>query len=879
MNDHVEFIEIFPWNKNFETGIDQIDEQHKQLVHILNQLATHLASRSTPIVLNKIFDELADYADYHFKTEEKIWKSYFKDDDEWYEKHEHTHESFIDKVIALKKEEENKPLDQVIQEIVSFLSHWLAFHILDSDKRMAKVVKAIDANKSIEQAKILAEEEMSGLTRTLINTVLNMYDNLSHRTLELMREKSLRMRAERELQASEERWDFILEGSSESVWDWSLEQDKEYYSKNSHPLLEKIEKKSHNTSRKSRIHPDDILKVETALQEHLDGKTDFYQNKHRVLRENGSWSWVISRGKVINRDKNGKALRMVGTHTDITERQLANAVYQHSSQAMFVTDINNAIISINPAFTRITGYSEKDIIGKNPRILSSGLHDKLFYQNMWESINNTGFWQGEIWNKRKNGDIYPEEINITSIKDTNGLVDHRVALFYDITDKKESDRVIVEQANFDSLTKLPNRRMFNDRVQQAIRKSNRTNQPFALLFIDLDRFKDINDSLGHELGDHLLKEASQRIISNVRETDTIARIGGDEFTVILPDFEDTINIDRIATNIIKSLSEPFQLALEKAYISASIGISLFPSDAQDSASLLRHADQAMYRAKTSGKCCFKYFTPSMQQEAQNRQEQIIELHQAIALDQFQLHYQPIVDLNTLEIKKFEALIRWNHPSKGIINPKDFIPIAEKIGLIREIGNWVFKESVNQTKKWITQYDKKFKISINMSPAQFQNKNILNNWLAYIEEIDLAGGHIVIEITESLLLENESKVFEQLIEFRNAQIGVALDDFGVGYSSLSRIKELDIDYIKIDRSFIQNLTPDSQDIALCEAIIVMAHKLNIKVIAEGIESPLQYKLLLAMGCDYGQGFLFSRPVPADDTDKIFAKADFKCSVEL
>ncbi len=875
MSDNIDYIEIFPWNKNFETGIDEIDAQHKQLVHILNQLASHLASRSTPVVLNKIFDELADYADHHFKTEEKIWRSYFKND-EWYSKHEHTHESFIDKVVSLKKEEKNKPLDHVIQEIISFLSHWLAFHILDSDKRMAKAVKAIEAKKSVEQAKAIAEEEMSGLTKTLIDTVLNMYDNLSNRTLELMREKALRKQAESELEASEERWKFILEGSSESVWDWSLEQDKENYSKNMGSLLGKIEKKLHNTSRKSKIHPDDILTVEADLQEHLNGKTEFYHNKHRVLRENGSWSWVVSRGKVVSRDAGGKALRMVGTHTDITERQLANAVYQHSNQAMFVTDINNAIISINPAFSRITGYTEEDIIGKNPKTLSSGLHDKLFYQKMWDSINTTGFWQGEVWNKRKNGDIYPEEINITSIKGANGVVDHRVALFYDITEKKESDRVILEQANFDSLTKLPNRRMFNDRLQQEIIKSNRTNQPFALLFVDLDHFKDINDSLGHELGDNLLKESAQRIKANVRSTDTISRIGGDEFTVILPDVEDTIYVDRIAINIIESLTRPFQLELEKAYISASIGISLFPFDAQDSGSLLKHSDQAMYRAKGSGRSCFKYFTASMQQEAQERQELIVELHQAIKSSQFQLYYQPVINLNTLEIKKAEALIRWHHPSKGIISPADFIPIAEKSGLIQEIGNWVFKEAVDQAKKWTEKYDKEFQISINLSPAQFQKDKTLNDWLVYIEEIDFTGSNIVIEITEGLLLENEPEVVKQLLEFHNAGIEVAIDDFGVGYSSLSRIKQLDIDYLKIDRSFVKNLIPNSQDSAFCEAIIVMAHKLNIKVIAEGIETPLQYKLLLEMGCDYGQGFLFSKPLPADDIESTFARTDFKCS---
>ncbi len=877
MKNDIEQINIFPWNKNFETGIVLIDEQHKQLVHILNQLASHLASRSNPIALNKIFDELTDYADYHFKTEEEIWRDYFKND-EWYEKHEHTHESFINKVISLKKEDKNRPLDHVIQEIISFLAHWLAFHILDNDKRMAMVVKAIESNQSIEQAKALAEEEMSGLMNTFIDTVLHMYDNLSNRTFELMREKALRKQAERELQVSEERWRFILEGSNESIWDWNLEEEKDSYSENNDSLLEKIEKKSRNTSEKSKIHPDDILKIEADLRDHFNGNTNFFYNKHRVLRENDSWSWVVSRGKVVSRNENGKALRMVGTHTDITERYLAIAVYKNSNQAMFVTDIYNTIISTNPAFSQITGYTEEEVLGKDPRILASGHHDKLFYAAMWDCINRTGSWQGEIWNKRKNGGVYPEELSISSIKDSNGIVDHRVALFYDITEKKESDRIIMEQANFDQLTNLPNRRMFNDRLQQEILKSNRTNKPFALLFVDLDRFKNVNDTMGHGPGDNLLKEASRRIISSVRVTDTVARIGGDEFTIILPDFEGTINIDRIATNIIESLTEPFQLDLNEAYISASIGITLFPADASDSESLLRYADQAMYRAKESGRSCFKYFTALMQQEAQKRQELIVELHQAIKYCQFQLHYQPIVDLNTSEIKKFEALIRWNHPLKGIINPSDFIPIAEKMGLIREIGNWVFKEATNQAKKWITQYGKNFKININVSTAQFKDHELLSDWLTYIKTIDLPGNNIVVEITERMLFENESEISMQLLELRHAEVAVALDDFGVSYSSLSRIRELDIDYLKIDRSFIQSLTEHSQDIVFCEAIIAMAHKLSLKVIAEGIESPIQHKLLTDLGCDYAQGFLFSKPVPADDIETLFAQYDFKYNIK-
>lgn len=864
--NEIGYFEIFPWDINFETGIELIDQQHRHLVFILNKLAFHLANLSNNIVLNEIFDELADYADYHFKTEEKIWSSYFAED-VWYTAHLATHGSFIEDVLVLKHNDEQKPLDDVIHEIVSFLSKWLAYHILDTDKRMAKAALAIASGVSIKDAKILSNNEMSGSMKVLINTVLSMYDSLSSRTMDLMREKALRRQAEEALNQSEERWKFILDGGVENVWDWDIENNSLSRSDKNSELFEIVSRHLKGNDEGSRIHPLDIEQLKSDFEAHMAGKTEFFSNKHRLVRENGSWSWILSRGKVVSRDRNNHALRMIGTHSDITEREMAAEIYRNSRQAILISDINNNIISVNAAFTEITGYSEEYAIGKNPKFLSSGKHDKSYFSEMWKSINETGYWSGEIYNKRKNGEIYPELLMINTIKGRDGNIDHYFAFFDDITEKKRSDELILEQANYDPLTKLPNRRMFKELLGQEIKRAHRTNSSFALFFIDLDHFKEVNDTMGHEIGDVLLVEAAQRIIRQTREADSVSRFGGDKYTIIFSDIKDPITLERIAQDIIDDLSKPFSLGVNRVYVSASIGITLFPNDADNASELLKNADQAMYMAKKAGRSCFSYFKPSMQEIAQKRQFLINDLHNALAYNQFEVYYQPIVDLKTMQIRKAEALIRWNHPVNGLIPPNDFIPLAEESGLIIGIGDWVYKQATTQTKIWQEKYHSDFQISVNKSPVQFRSSAKIEDWITHLSEIGLSGGSSVIEITESILMENEGRIVHKLLQLRDSGIKVSLDDFGTGYSSLSYLKKFDIDYVKIDQSFVRNLTPDSQDMALCEAMIVMAHKLNIKVIAEGVETEEQHRLLSEMGCDYGQGYLYSRPVPVTEFEKL------------
>lgn len=619
------------------------------------------------------------------------------------------------------------------------------------------------------------------------------------------------------------------------------------------------------------VHPEDQFKTLAAMRS-LNEKNPLrnFVNRYRCL--DGAYRWIewscIPKEGLI-----------YAAARDITERKqteerlrLANSVYQNSSEAMVVVDPENIILSVNPAFSTITGYNQEEVLGRNPKLLSSGKHDIEFYQNVWKQLDRTGYWQGEVYIRHKSGEIYVEWLTVNNVYDDEGQVIRRVGLFSDITEKKKSEEQIWFQANYDPLTNLPNRRLFSDRLQHEILKVKREKRHLALFFLDLDRFKEVNDIFGHRMGDALLVEAARRISCCIRETDTVARLGGDEFTVILSELADVSDTDRIAQTIIDELCQPYFFDNKQVYVSASIGIAVYPSDAGHVDDLVRYADQAMYAAKNKGRNGFCYFTPSMQEASQKRMMILTDLHQAIRREELQVFYQPIVDLRTGEVFKAEALIRWQHPQRGLINPAEFIPIAEEHGLIQEIGEWVFRRVADQLKYWQSQYKSHFQVSVNVSPLQFQGMdNLIDHWPAYLEKIGVMQDNVIIEITEGLLLEASDKVAEKLLHFSRNNMQIAIDDFGTGYSSLSYLKKFDIDYLKVDKSFIFHLTPDSDDLELTKAIVIMAHQLGLKVIAEGVETELQRDLLIEMGCDYGQGYLFAKPMPAEQFGAFLTKS--------
>jgi len=583
------------------------------------------------------------------------------------------------------------------------------------------------------------------------------------------------------------------------------------------------------------------------------------------------------------RDVQGNIIGAVAVVRDLTESKRAEeelkraaTVFDSSSEAILITDANSRIIAVNPAFETITGYRRDEVIGKNPNILKSGHHDPAFYREFWRALSTTGSWKGELWNRSKRGDIFVVLTAINTTYNRDGSVQNRIAVITDITEKKRSEELIWQQANFDALTGLPNRRLFQDHLQQELRKARRTRTSVALMFMDLDGFKGVNDTLGHEAGDMLLIETGRRLSRCVRETDTVARLGGDEFTVILTGLTNLRQVGKVAQEILRRVAEPYEIGGEVVYVSGSLGITLFPQDAPGMDELLINADHAMYAAKAAGKNRYSFFTEAMQQAAQERMWLAHELRNALEKRQLRLAYQPIVELASGCINKAEALVRWDHPERGPIAPDVFIPVAEETGIIREIGEWVFFEAANQVAKWRKAYHPDFQISVNKSPIQFKaSGGDVSSLLLHLKELNLPGQSIAIEITEGVLMDESQAVSDQLYALRDAGIEVSLDDFGTGYSTLSYLKRFDIDRLKIDKVFVRDLETDPDDLALCEAIIVMGHKLGIKVIAEGVENSKQQDILADAGCDFVQGYLLSGPVSPEEMEGLLARSSGFC----
>ncbi|HEY0062576.1 MAG TPA: EAL domain-containing protein, partial [Telluria sp.] len=526
---------------------------------------------------------------------------------------------------------------------------------------------------------------------------------------------------------------------------------------------------------------------------------------------------------------------------------------------------------VNPRMADMLGYSIEDMLDK-PLASFMDEEGKAVLDHNIEQRQDGATEHREFKFMHRDGSAVWTTLATNPIFDAAGRYMGAVALVTDITGNKASGELVWQQANFDPLTRLPNRHMFMERLRHEIRKAERNDAFLALLFIDLDHFKEVNDRLGHAKGDQVLLEAARRITSCVRGTDMVARLGGDEFTVILAGLELIGSVERVARAMLALLALPFDLNGAKVHLSASIGIALYPADASSLDTLVEHADQAMYASKNGGRSRFSYYTPALQEAADARQTIAADLRAAITGKQFEILYQPIVSLQTGAVHKAEALLRWRHPTRGLLAPAEFIPFAESNGLIVEIGDWVFREAARQAQRWRKLIDPAFQVSVNKSPLQFRRDvEQYETWLAYLAELGLSSQSMVIEITESVLMDGVEQVIERLRQYRAMGLQVALDDFGTGYSSLSHLKRFDIDFVKIDQSFIATLEESSGDLALCEAIIVMAHKLGLKVVAEGVETKVQRALLVDAGCDYAQGFMFARPMPAAEFEAMATAA--------
>ncbi len=543
------------------------------------------------------------------------------------------------------------------------------------------------------------------------------------------------------------------------------------------------------------------------------------------------------------------------------ELRRAATVFESTSEGVVITNPENRIIAVNRAFSELTGYSEIEVRGKAPSILQSGRHDRQFYASMWQSIQETGKWSGEIWNRRKNGEVFPELLNIAEVRDQTDRLTNYVAVFSDISALKDSEAKFEHLAHHDPLTGLPNRLLFHARMEHALTRAKRTQSQLAVLFLDLDRFKTINDSYGHPAGDQLLREVAHRLVDCVREDDTVARLGGDEFTILIEDLPDSRSAASTAVKILESLASPFNLDGIEVYSSCSVGVALFPDDGADATTLLRNADSAMYRAKEMGPKSFHLYTASLSQMAKERLEIESGLRHALERSEFVLHYQPQFSVSDGRVVGAEALIRWYHPEKGIIPPGRFIPIAEQSELIEDIGEWVIGAACAENRRWQEAGIPHIRVAVNVSGRQITHTPLADIVRKILKSSGLDPRYLEVEITESVAMSRADVSAQTLESLKELGVSVAIDDFGTGYSSLSYLKRFPIDRLKIDRSFIHDLPRNAHDEAIAQAVVALGHSLQLTVIAEGVETAEQLESLRSQGCDEVQGYLFSRPLSA------------------
>jgi diguanylate cyclase (GGDEF)-like protein/PAS domain S-box-containing protein len=613
-----------------------------------------------------------------------------------------------------------------------------------------------------------------------------------------------------------------------------------------------------------RAQHEDGIVFETVHQR-ADGSTFPVEVSSRAIRVDGS----VLRQSII---------RDISERKESEERaSLWANVLENSAEGIIVTDASRKILDVNKAFTDVTGYAPHEAIGQDPSFLKSGRHDDAFYHVMWRSIRESGRWQGEIWNRRRNGEIYPGWLSITAARNAAGTLTHYVGVFSDITERKESAERIHFLVTHDSLTGLPNRSVINDLIVQALAVARRKTAALALLFLDLDRFKTINDSLGHPAGDTLLQRVAARLAAGIRDEDKVARLGGDEFLILLPELARGEDAGIVADKVLAALREPLDVDGRALRISASIGISIYPDDGSDAATLIKNADAAMYHAKERGRNNYQFFTADMNTRAFEALAMDMSLRGAVQRDEFRLEYQPLIDGGSGTIVAAEALIRWHHPELGLIPPSGFIPIAEERGLIVPIGEWVLREACSQVRRWLDAGVAAVAVGVNVSAVQFRQPGFAASVRTILSECGIEPRYLQLEVTESIIMRDAEQTIAVLEELSAMGVSLSIDDFGTGYSSLSYLRRFPIDRLKIDRSFVHDITTSADAAAIASAIIGMGRTMNLRVVAEGVETAAQLAFLVGERCDELQGYHIARPMEAARLSALLAAA--KPLVEL
>ena len=674
-----------------------------------------------------------------------------------------------------------------------------------------------------------------------------------------------------ELRMREDRLRLALWGSGDEFWDYDMRAGR-IYRFGADQLLGSTPEESLSAEdwRNFAVHPEDLPRVDRTMADHVAGVTDHFESEHRVAHAQGGWIWVLSRGKIVERENDGQPARISGTARNITatrlaerERRIAAEVIRNMTEAVTVTDLDYRFTSVNLAFTRMTGYREDEVLGLNAALLNSPQHAPEVYEQMRETLSQTGHWRGELWQRRKDGEEFLSWLELAEVRDAHGMRTHFVGVLADITDRKRAEQELRYLANYDTLTGLPNRTLLGERLGHAIMRARRNGRRVAVLFLDLDRFKHVNDSMGHAAGDRMLKAAGTRLRTHVRDSDTVARLGGDEFTVVLEDVHDNGEAEHIAQKLLHAFAEPLELdAGQEVVISPSIGISLYPDHAQVPTDLLKYADTAMYQAKESGRNTYKVYTSEMDAAARHRATMVGALRKAMERGEFRLVFQPKLSLAEARIVGVEALLRWHSEDLGEISPAVFIPLAEEAGLIIDMGEFVIARACATLARWREQGVDDVVMAVNVSVLQLLRGELPRRLGEILAEHAVAPAQIELELTESTIMNNAEQSVRTLNELKAIGVSLAIDDFGTGYSSLSYLKRLPIDTLKIDKEFVGDITSDPDDEAITATIITMAHSLGLNVIAEGVETHEQLEYLREQGCDEIQGNWLSLPLSAE-----------------
>ncbi|MDN6856572.1 EAL domain-containing protein [Pseudomonas sp. CAN2814] len=667
---------------------------------------------------------------------------------------------------------------------------------------------------------------------------------------------------------NEQRLSRVFEVVEDGIWDWDLQTHRVYYSPGYATLIGlPLEHLSDDLLLwENRLHPDDRARTLALHQDCIQGLSQRLECVYRIRHGDGGYRWVRSSGR-LTRAENGQPLRLTGVNRDITRQRnnedhlrQAAAVFEATQEGLLVTDARGVIVHTNPSFTCITGYSAADVLGGEPSLLKSGRQDAAFYQRMWTALHDNGVWSGEIWNRRKSGEVYPQWQHIRAVRNEEGELTHYVAVFSDLSSLKRSQHELDFLAHHDPLTGLPNRLLLRERIEQALSRAEREQGGGALLSIDLDHFKHINDSLGHSIGDLLIRAVAERLEDCLDERCSLARLGGDEFAVVL-ESQQPHHASSLAQRLLEAMKAPFEVNGQIIYMSVSLGVSLFPEDARNVDHLMQHADAALFQAKASGRNLYAFYTPELTARARSHVQVESALRHALDHDELRLYFQPVHDLASGRMVGVESLVRWQHPSQGLIPPSEFIPVAEESGLITAIDAWVLDQACRQMRQWQDAGVTLDFIAVNVSSRLFGRGGLEERVALALEQSGLEPHHLELEVTESAVMENFDQALELLCQLRLLGVHLAIDDFGTGYSSLMRLKRMPVHKLKIDQGFVAGLPDESEDAAIACAVIALGQSMGLQVVAEGIERPDQAAFLLTHACDFGQGYWYGAPQPA------------------